>query len=151
MNETRNPSAVVSNYSSPKSLVGSDRDAVLEVWKPLLFLLFSSIVMGIFYSDPVKPLLSRNGASLLNAILIVAMITGLIWWAKCDAYRYNYKLTKVKVWLLVLFGPTGIIIYSFFVRGFIGGVFLIIKMVLFLFALVFASGFSAFVVNWAVQ
>ena len=151
MSEPDKPSVVVSNYASPKAHVGSNFDTELKVWKPLVFLVFCSMVTGVLYSEPVKPLISRNGASLLHAILLIATISGLIWWAKCDSYRYNYKLTKVKVWLLVLLGPTGILIYSFFTRGFIGGVLLALKMGLFVFILILAMGISGVAVDWVVQ
>ena len=132
-------------YSGPKSNVDSGTDKGAEAWKPLLYFIVVNILFSILVSGPIKKLYSSEVSSLIFSLIFICSYIGIVWWARCDSIKYHYPLNKAKIYLIVLLGPVGVLIYSFSTRGLLGGMLFFIKMIMYVFINLIAGGIASFV------
>lgn len=134
-------------YSTPKSKMELPDEIRAESWMPLLFILVVYIFASIISGESVSKHITSGYSSMYFVFLFVCSYIGIVWWAKIDAAKHEYTLDKLKIYLIVLFGPLGVLVYSFFTRGVFGGVFLCVKMFLYILGVSFLCGLSSLVVE----
>jgi hypothetical protein len=133
-----------SYYLSPKAnVISSESNHSISNWSPLIFLLLVYLAVGPLFSEGIKHFVSRNSGSVLHAIFTILNWVGMIWWAINDSKKYKYTLTKPRVFSIVLLGPIGIAMYSFFTRGVLGGIAFVLKMAVYILVVLLFAGLSA--------